>query len=197
MPKIVDHELRRKEIVESFLYLASIDGLENISLRNIAGHAGISLRQVQYYFENKEDLILAGLSHLEAISQQSFNEKLQLKGVETGYKDKLCALFEAALPVDENSKMFHQLWTAYSMMAQRESSSISKKDLNGSPIRVQALLEQILIEAKKSREFVCDNIKCERNILLGLVNGLSAAVLNNILSKEEALKSIRYHIERL
>lgn len=106
MPKIVDHELRRKEIVESFLYLASIDGLENISLRNIAGHAGISLRQVQYYFENKEDLILAGLSHLEAISQQSFNEKLQLKGVETGYKDKLCALFEAALPLMRIVKCF-------------------------------------------------------------------------------------------
>ena len=197
MPKIVDHELRRKEIVESFLCLASIEGLENISLRNIASHAGVSLRQVQYYFETKENLILAGLSNLESISHQSFNEKLQLKGTEANYKDKLKALFEAALPVDENSKMFHQLWTSYSMMAQRKNSPISIEELNRSPIQVQALLEQILVEAKNSGELISVNIECERNILLGLVNGLSAAVLNNILSKEESIQSLIYHIERL
>ncbi|MEX9295472.1 TetR/AcrR family transcriptional regulator [Providencia alcalifaciens] len=197
MPKIVDHELRRKEIVESFLCLASTEGLENISLRNIASHARVSLRQVQYYFENKENLILAGLSHLEFSSHQSFNEKLQLKGTEANYKDKLKALFEAALPIDENSKMFHQLWTSYAMMAQRENSPISKEELNRSPIQVQALLEQILVDAKNSGELISVNIECERNILLGLVNGLSAAVLSNILSKEESIQSFIYHIERL
>ncbi|MGR5128576.1 hypothetical protein [Photobacterium swingsii] len=197
MPKIVDHDLRRKEIVQSFLCLARTEGLENVSLRSTANHAEVSLRQVQYYFKTKENLILAGLSHLEEVSYQSFNAKLQQKNKSASFKDKLNALFEAALPKDENSKMFHLIWTAYSMMAQRENNAISPDDLNRSPVQVQAMLEQILVEAQSAEELTHINIGCERNLLLGLINGLSASVLNGILSEKEATQAFRYHIERL
>ncbi|MFK7977705.1 MAG: TetR/AcrR family transcriptional regulator [Halioglobus sp.] len=57
MPKIVDHELRRKEISEIAAKLIAAGGLEAATFREVARSSGYSKGVIEHYFENKDALI--------------------------------------------------------------------------------------------------------------------------------------------
>jgi len=58
MPKLVDHELRRRQIADALLRVAAARGLHQAGLREVAAEAGLSVRLIQYYFGTKEQLLL-------------------------------------------------------------------------------------------------------------------------------------------
>lgn len=59
MPKVVDHPTRRRELVDALLRVVVRDGFDAVSIRTVAEEAGCSVRPVQYYFENKAQLLAA------------------------------------------------------------------------------------------------------------------------------------------
>lgn len=59
MPRRVDHEERRRELVDAALRVVVRAGLEAATVRTIAGEAGCSIRPVQYYFADKAALLAA------------------------------------------------------------------------------------------------------------------------------------------
>jgi AcrR family transcriptional regulator len=56
MPKIVDHEERKREIVRSALLLFSQQGYHNTSFSDIASACGLSRTNVYNYFKNKDEI---------------------------------------------------------------------------------------------------------------------------------------------
>src|SRR3569833_3151792 len=71
MPRLADHEQRRRQIAEAVWRIASTRGLEDVSLRKVAAEAGVSLRLVQYYFGTRDDLLLGALEILNADAGES------------------------------------------------------------------------------------------------------------------------------
>lgn len=57
MPKQVDHEARRAAISDAVVRLLAQEGLEAVSLRNVAAEAGVSTGQVQHYFPSREAMM--------------------------------------------------------------------------------------------------------------------------------------------
>lgn len=57
MPKIVDHDQRRQELIEEAALVIAERGLENTTLRDVAKSAGFSANLVAHYFKNKDDLL--------------------------------------------------------------------------------------------------------------------------------------------
>jgi len=64
VPKQVDHDERRREIVEALFRVAERDGLAAATYRTIAAEANVPAPQVQYYFATKADLIHNALFEL-------------------------------------------------------------------------------------------------------------------------------------
>lgn len=63
MPRKVDHDQRRRHIVEALLAIAGTRGLEAVSLREVAHEAGVSMGAVQHYFATKDEMLLHALQH--------------------------------------------------------------------------------------------------------------------------------------
>lgn len=57
MPKLVDHDVRRREIIEVVWRLVATRGIEAMSMRTIAEEAGYANGVLSYYFVNKDDVI--------------------------------------------------------------------------------------------------------------------------------------------
>lgn len=57
MPKAVDHDLRRKQVVALAAQLIAQHGISGISFKVIADAAGASTAIVSHYFKNKRDLL--------------------------------------------------------------------------------------------------------------------------------------------
>lgn len=61
MPKIVDHEERRRELVAAVVRVIMRDGIERCTLRAVARESGYSSGVLAHYFAGKEDLLTAAL----------------------------------------------------------------------------------------------------------------------------------------
>lgn len=59
MPRIVDTEARREQVVDAAAKLLSEGGFVNLTLRNLAKELGGSMRLVTHYFRDRQELITA------------------------------------------------------------------------------------------------------------------------------------------
>ncbi|MBM6591396.1 TetR family transcriptional regulator C-terminal domain-containing protein [Brevibacterium sp. RIT 803] len=59
MPKIVDHDQRRRELVEATLRIIVDQGLAGATMRDIAAESGFANGVIKSYFASKSDLLAA------------------------------------------------------------------------------------------------------------------------------------------
>lgn len=82
MPKRVDHERRRRDIAAALLRVVSRDGLDAVSLRNVATEAGVTAGMVQHYFPSKEDMLQHAMGVASERYEQRITEQLGALGAE-------------------------------------------------------------------------------------------------------------------
>ena len=80
MPKIVDHEERRRRLVEAVWALAVRGGTEQVTLRKVAEEAGVSMGQVQHYYSSMQILIRDALER----AVQAVNARIEEAVASTG-----------------------------------------------------------------------------------------------------------------
>ncbi|WP_298255507.1 TetR/AcrR family transcriptional regulator [uncultured Arthrobacter sp.] len=57
MPKIVDHESRRRDIVEAVLCRIEAHGFASVSVRNLAADLNVSPSAIRHYFSSSEQML--------------------------------------------------------------------------------------------------------------------------------------------
>jgi AcrR family transcriptional regulator len=61
MPKVVDHDARRAELLAATWRVIARDGIEAATVRRISREAGYSTGVLTHYFQNKEDVLRTAL----------------------------------------------------------------------------------------------------------------------------------------
>ena len=74
MPKIVDHDAYREELVAQAVKYFSDHGYAGASMRKIADHLGVSKSAIYHYFPSKADLFLACTKHMMSFVDQEFTK---------------------------------------------------------------------------------------------------------------------------
>lgn len=97
MPKIVDHDERRREVLDATWRVIGRDGLNAATVRRIAQEAGHSNGVLAHYFSNKNDILVS--AHELAYSRARARIAAATAGVE-GIEALRLAIHEA-LPLDE------------------------------------------------------------------------------------------------
>lgn len=107
MPRVVDAEQRRRELVDlTARHIARI-GLERVTLREVARAGGWSTGIVSHYFHDKRDLLLATFrsrAHHAGLAVRQY--------LDAGWAP-LDAFIEAVLPLDEERLLNWQVWLAF------------------------------------------------------------------------------------
>jgi len=107
MPRVVDAEQRRRELVDLTAREIARMGLERVTLREVARAGGWSTGIVSHYFHDKRDLLLATF---RSRAQQAGLAVRQLLEAGTAPLD---AFVEAVLPLDEERLLNWQVWLAF------------------------------------------------------------------------------------
>lgn len=63
MPKIVDHDARRREIVAAVWALIARSGLDGVTMRELAAEAGYSNGALAPYFRDKDEILRAAFQY--------------------------------------------------------------------------------------------------------------------------------------
>jgi AcrR family transcriptional regulator len=101
MPKEVDHDERREELLEAVWRLIARDGIERATMRSLATETGWSTGVLAHYFADKDDILGSALTlALERIAGR-WDEKLA--GLAPG--DALHELVLDNLPLDDEREI--------------------------------------------------------------------------------------------
>ncbi|MFI1968713.1 TetR family transcriptional regulator [Streptomyces cinnamoneus] len=197
MPKRVDHEQRRAQIAEALLRVAGERGLHAVGMRDVAAEAGVSLRLVQYYFQTKENLLLYGLHHLAEGLGARVGARVAAAGGEGGPRSVVEAVLLESLPTDEESRVFHLVYTAYAVLAVTDEALAAQPFIDG-PRAAEDLLTRQLEAAREEGAAVPGlDARTEAIGLLAMSAGLGTSVLVGQRSAEAATAVLRHHLDRL
>ena len=97
MPKIVDHDQRRLELLEAVWRIIARDGLDAATMRSISTETGWSSGVLQHYFASKRDIILSAHRYAYArVGARIAKRTGHLHGIEA-----LRVALDEALPLDD------------------------------------------------------------------------------------------------
>lgn len=97
MPKLVDHERRRAELLAATWRVVRARGVEGTTTRAIADEAGCSLSVLAHFLGGKDDILVAAQT---AVYQRIVTRAFGLGGDLSGLA-ALRAALDAVLPLDE------------------------------------------------------------------------------------------------
>lgn len=97
MPKIVDHDQRRVELVDATWRIIARQGMEGATMRDIAVEAGFSNGALKPYFPTKADLLTFAFRHVF----NRTNQRIALSTFNKTGTAAIRALGLEVLPIDE------------------------------------------------------------------------------------------------
>ncbi len=104
MPRLADHEERRRSITDAARRVIARGGLEAATFQSVAAEAGVSVRSVQYYFGTKREFILATHRAVVEDSGARMAAGFQALGPDAGPRDIVRTILISVLPLDDPSR---------------------------------------------------------------------------------------------
>nr|WP_326847154.1 TetR/AcrR family transcriptional regulator [Streptomyces kaniharaensis] len=193
----MDHDERRAQIIDALLRAAADTGLHAVTMRSVATEAGISVRLVQYYFDTKEQLLLAALNRLTARMGERVRDRVRTAGSSPTPRDIVEAVLLEAVPTDEESRIFHLVYTEYAVL------SITDPALGGQPfLAAPNEMEGFLVGQLEAAQQAGDadprvDAGQEAVVLLSVSAGLGLSVLLGQRTAGDATAVLHYHLGRL
>ena len=109
MGRVVDHDVRRAEVVRATWEVIAAEGLEAATVRRIATQAECTTGLVTHYFDSKDDVLVAALRAVHRAAAQRM--LAHLDGPDA--RDVLRAVLLEALPLDAVKRLEWKVWLAF------------------------------------------------------------------------------------
>ena len=194
MPKFVDHDARRVEIVNAAGRVIEREGLEGLTIRVIAAEAGASTAIVTHYFQHKEEILNAASRMSQSrIAARRAEIVKDLQGIQA-----LEAVLAESLPLDADRKL--ELHIEISFWARVISDETSRAQHLKSQDHWRAAIARFVQEAMDVGEIDPNQDVVEvAEGLMAFVDGMGVEALMhpNRLSPPRQLQLLRNQIGRL
>ncbi len=101
MPKIVDHDLRRAEVLDATWRVISKRGLEAATVREIAKEAGVSNGALAHYFTSKDDILIQA----HRLAYDRVFDRVAVRSADLDSGATVREMLYEALPLDEDRRV--------------------------------------------------------------------------------------------
>ncbi|QBS46340.1 TetR/AcrR family transcriptional regulator [Nocardia sp. CS682] len=178
MPKLVDHDVRRREITTAVRNVMARGGLEAATFQSVAAEAGISVRLVQYYFGTKRDFLRATLRAVLDDSALRFGRRLADLGPDAAPRDALRIILTELLPLDETRRQDTIVLDAFHAAAITGGDSFSTTDTAGGARLLVDVIAAHLHRHRHTDPAIAPTTDLDAHLLSFAVVGLAQAALD-------------------
>ena len=195
VPRVVDHEERRREIAHAVWYLIATRGIEAVTQRGVAAEAGVSVGRIQHYFASKEEMVRHGCRALIDAAADAYGERASDAGPVEALRD----LVTRSIPRTDAFRIATTVWYAYlaKSVDDPEIAAILYEAKRGEEEEAARLLEAAQRAGQLDKGLEA-GVVARR--LLSTADGLAARVLIGQLAVPEAVgaleKDLRSLLER-
>ena len=166
MAVLVEHDKRKKEILEKSLELFIEEGYEDVTFQKIADRCGITRTTLYIYFKNKREIFLWSIKQLlgrleeklvKVIADESLNSVLCLKKI-----------FEIIFSECEQNTQLFKVLLSYLMQLQKSGGDPDER-VSRRVLRLQHLLSTVIIRGQKKEELRKFPVKPMNELLYSLI----------------------------
>jgi AcrR family transcriptional regulator len=113
MPKIVDHEQRRRELGHAVWRVIRRDGVDHASVRTVANEAGWSPGALRHYFATQSEL----LAYAMRLVVERIEGRISALNRHTDAREAVEQVLHELLPLDEERRAENEVWLAFTARA--------------------------------------------------------------------------------
>jgi TetR/AcrR family transcriptional regulator, transcriptional repressor of bet genes len=163
---------RREQITKAVVDITAEGGLQAATFRTVAERAGVSVRLVQYYFGDKDQLLADTLAFVRADVADLVATGLAALGDDAEPRQVLETICEAFLPADERRRRAMLVFIAFGTAALTDESLRAPDALRRGRELAEVIAEQLRCE--RSDDHVDDDALLLVMTIVGLGNGVLA-----------------------
>lgn len=194
MPKKVDHDARREELVLAAWRVIAARGIDEVTIREIARESGYSSGVLAHYFENKDDLLAHALRLSHTRIQKRYDAELDTPLP----ADQLRGILLDNLPLDEQRELETRIEMSFWARALRNEALHEIQEQESETLR--ALLRGLVEKAQADGAIAAGHDVEEVLELLGaVIDGVSlhALLYPGRLPAEKQAKVMEFALELL
>ncbi|MDY6051331.1 MAG: TetR/AcrR family transcriptional regulator [Rothia sp. (in: high G+C Gram-positive bacteria)] len=172
MPKLIDHDERKKVISQAVWKLLTERGVSAITIRNVAAEAGISTGSLRHSFDSRVELVTYALE-LIGLENEASMRAVSVKGQDVLNTVKMMEHF---VPLTPRSRAFSRI--TLGMIAELRSTPEVKKIAAASLQRIRTFFHDMLQHLDEAGQLKAEtDIKVEANQLTMLCYGLTTKAI--------------------
>ncbi|GKV71578.1 TetR/AcrR family transcriptional regulator [Pseudarthrobacter sp. NCCP-2145] len=198
MPKIVDAEARRQDVVEAVLRIIAGDGLERASLRETADEAGLAVGSVRHYFAGSEELL--AFVFASVVDRIVRRLEASLPGVHAAvpgtpeHRAAILTLLCGLLPLDGPRALEVCAWMAFRNAARVRPFLAAEADRSH---REVAVIVGSVIRALRPEDQPTESLVVEAERLLATLDGLCmhALLQPGWMTREMCVDVLEQHLD--
>ena len=189
MAAAVEHEKRRKKILDKALDVFMEDGFEGATFQKIADRCGITRTILYLYFKNKREIFLYSIKQLLATVEESINSIRYDKSLNSA--EKIINVLLDIFNHFERNKQLLSIILDYLLHISKNNVDPEVR-VRRRTVRLRHILSSLVIEGVKSGEFKKVNVKMAYDYLYGFVE---AAIFQLTVLKRNDLNELRETVD--
>ncbi|MEU4412527.1 TetR family transcriptional regulator [Nocardia salmonicida] len=196
MPRLVDHEVRRRQITDAVRRVIIDGGLEAVTFHTVAAEAGISIRLVQYYFGTKNEFLLATHRAVMLDTGARFTQRWSALDFDATPREAIRAVLTELLPLDEQRRGEAIVLGAFGTAA-ITGRSVTAEETFAAPNALVAILTDQLRRARRADRSGPHASELDAGLVLMTIGGLAQAMLQGYSTPQAALELLDHLLDHV
>ena len=185
MAIVVEHDKRRREILEKSLDVFAKDGYEDVTFQKIADRCGITRTTLYFYFKNKRDIFLAALKQL--LSEMEIEIRNLVSDENIPAEETLRKVMMIIVGYcEQNINMFSVL-LVYLIQLKKAGVDTDER-VRRRVVKLRHLMSTVIIRGIKNKEFAVTDVHQINELLYGIVE---AAIFRVAILNQTDISTIR------
>jgi AcrR family transcriptional regulator len=185
MAIVVEHEKRRKEILEKALDVFVEEGFENTTLQKIADKCGITRTTLYLYFKNKKEIFNYSIKLL-LVKVEADIRHIQANSI-LGYVEKIITILHNIFQQFEENRRLLSVILDYLLHLSKNNIDPEQR-VRRRTLRMRHILASLVIEGVKKGELKSINIKTADDFLYSFIEG---AIFRLVVLQRETVGDLR------
>lgn len=156
MAIVVEHEKRKRDILEKAFTMFLEEGYEDITYQKIADRCGITRTTLYVYFKNKKDIFLWSIKQLTSDIEKELLSII--KNPELTASDCLKQILFKLFDIAENNQVFFKVLLNYLIQLEKSGADVNER-VTRRVIRIQHLMNTVIIRGQKAGQLKHFSVK--------------------------------------
>jgi AcrR family transcriptional regulator len=189
MSIVVEHEKRRREILEKALDIFMEAGFENATFQKIADRCGITRTTLYIYFKNKRDIFNYSIKQLLGILERDISGVRE--NTNLNCSDKLLRVISLILDrLEENRRLLQVILDFLLYLSKNDADPEIR--VRRRTLRLRHIIATMMIEGIRSGEIKAVNVRTADDLFYGLIE---SAIFRMVVLKRPSAKELKQAVE--